>query len=120
MPDTISHDDDAEHYIMTATLLNAVRGQLLRVQHPDTYALWLRLSHAEPVTSSRFENTYECNKCGRSWTDIWTADDVQNECECGNRHLEPIASVELVPIEYHRRPAICENANTKGANEDTP
>ena len=113
----MTHDDDDDHeptlYIIPAGLLDAVRGQLLLggsrdlVQYPETSKLWHQLTHAEAIAGSQFENTYLCDACGASWTDIWMSDDVENECEsCGNRHLNPISSVELELIEYHRRPLV--------------
>jgi hypothetical protein len=112
----MTDDDNGGHptlYIIPAAVLDAVRMTLLRSvsrdpdQHPDINKLWQQLTHVEPIASSRFENTYCCDACDAVWSDIWMSDDVENECEsCGKRHLVPIESVEMEPVEYHRRPLL--------------
>jgi hypothetical protein len=106
-------DGDPTLYIIPTAVLDAVRLALLRSfnrdpdQYSDIYRLSQQLTHAEPIAGSRFENTYRRDVCDEAWTDIWMSDDVENECaSCGKRHLIPIESVELMPIEYHRRPLV--------------
>lgn len=45
-----------------------------------------------------FLNYYECDRCGRDWTDEWscTCDD---DCpHCGSRHYEPVDSEDLTEL----------------------
>ena len=97
-------DDDPTLYIIPAATLDQVCSVLLRSRDRYHYKLWEQLTHAEPITTVRVENTYQCPECEVVWADIWSSC-VENDCEnCGERHLTPIKSVELEPVEYHRRP----------------
>ena len=45
-----------------------------------------------------FANHYECDRCGREWTDEWscTCDD---DCpHCGARHMSPYESDDLTEV----------------------
>jgi predicted nucleic acid-binding Zn-ribbon protein len=42
-----------------------------------------------------FENHYECDACGCTWTDEWSAM-CDDDCpECGARHMSPHASEQI-------------------------
>ncbi len=50
-----------------------------------------------------FRNHYDCDRCGRDWTDEWSAT-CDDDCpHCGARHMSPSASENLTKIVYWRR-----------------
>jgi len=43
----------------------------------------------------KFENFYECPRCGHQWTDAYECQ-VDDDCqECGMRHISPYKSIDL-------------------------
>ena len=46
-----------------------------------------------------FRNYYKCARCGRKWTDLWTAM-CDDDCpHCGARHMSPYKSTDAVRLE---------------------
>jgi hypothetical protein len=51
-----------------------------------------------------YRNHYDCDRCGGSWTDEWSAT-CDDDCpHCGARHMSPTESDDLTAIvEYQPR-----------------
>lgn len=49
---------------------------------------------------NHFVNHYECDRCGRKWTDIWSAM-CDDDCpSCGARHISPYRSDDADIVEF--------------------